>query len=374
VHSHIQHLFGLLEMAHKFKVPNVFVHVITDGRDVPPKSALKYIKQLEQKLSKCSKEWKIATVSGRYYPMDRDKRLQRTQKAYEVLIGKGRTEKSAEEAVKQAYGKGETDEFISPTVIDKQGGIKNNDVVVFFNLRTDRARQIVQTILKKRKTHFVCLVEYSSDIKAPVAFMHQEIKHTLGDVISKHKLKQFRLAESEKWMHVTHFFNGLSDEKFKNESREIIPSPKVATYDKKPEMSAYAITKKAIKVLQSKKYGFFLINFANADMLGHTGDFNAATKAIKTLDECVAYTTQAALGAGFDVIITADHGNAEEMQYKDGSVCTAHSTNKVPFVIISSERKRLRKLKNPCLYHVAPTILQLMGIDKPKEMVKGLLR
>lgn len=385
VHSHTSHLFGLLELAKKFKVKKLFVHVITDGRDVPPKSAEKYIKELEKKLSKLNKDWKIATVTGRFYAMDRDNRWNREHKAYDVMVNaQGVKAKTALDAIKQAYKRGETDEFIQPTIVEPSGIVKSGDTIIFFNFRSDRARQITKAFVqgkfnkfKRRKLlnlNFICMTQYDPDIKAPVAFQPEEIKNSFGEIISKKNLKQFRLAETEKWAHVTYFFNGLSGKIFAREERTLIPSPKVKTYDKTPAMSAYKITKKAIEVFKSKKYAFVLINFSNSDMVGHTGDFHATVKAVKAVDECLAYVANAAQQAGFDIIVTADHGNAEQMQYKDGSPCTAHTTNKVPFIIISKQKVRWRKIKKPCLYHVAPTVLQLMDIERPKEMTKGLLR
>jgi len=385
VHSHIDHLFALLKMAHKRKVSRVYVHAITDGRDVPPQSAMPYLRKVEKELAKYSKNWAIASVMGRYYAMDRDNRWNREHKAYAALVdGEGKRADSIDAAVNDAYARGEADEFIPPTVIDPAGKVNSGDSIIFFNFRSDRARELTRAFVQGRfnkftrrkllKIHFVCLTQYDPDIKAPVAFAPEPVKDTLGDVISKHKLKQFRLAETEKWAHVTYFFNGLSGTIFKNETRCLIPSPKVATYDQKPEMSALAITKEAIKVLSGKKYAFVLINFANADMVGHTGKIEATMKAVQTLDACVGYIVATAQRLGIDVVITADHGNAEQKRYPDGSVCTAHTTNKVPFIIVSSDKHRLRNIKKPALYHVAPTILQLMGIEKPKAMDKGLLR
>ncbi len=385
VHSHIQHLFALIKMAHKQKVRQVYVHAITDGRDVPPKSALKYVRQVEKELAKYGNNWKIATVLGRYYAMDRDNRWNREHKAYSAMVeGEGHAHKTAEEAVLDAYKRGETDEFVLPTVVEPAGLVKKGDSIIFFNFRSDRARELTRAFVqgkfnkfRRRKItslHFTCLTQYDPDIRAPVAFPPTYINDTLGEVISKHKLRQFRLAETEKWAHVTYFFNGLSGKIFNGENRLLIPSPKVATYDKKPEMSAYAITKKAIEVLNTKKYALVLINFANPDMVGHTGKIPETVSAVKTVDECLAYVVATAQRNGYDVVVTADHGNAEQKTYPDGSICTAHTTNKVPFIIVSSEKHRLRKIKKPALYHVAPTILQLMGIQKPKEMEPGLLR
>jgi 2,3-bisphosphoglycerate-independent phosphoglycerate mutase len=385
VHSHIAHMFALLKLAGKCKVKEVYVHAVTDGRDVPPKSALKYIRLVEKELAKYSKDWKIATVLGRYYAMDRDNRWNREHKAYDAMVnGEGHKHKTPETAVHEAYARGETDEFVAPTVIDEKGLVKPGDSIIFWNFRSDRARQLTKAFVQgkfnkfKRKKiinlHFVCLTQYDPDIKAPVAFPPEYITNTLGEVISKNKMRQFRLAETEKWAHVTFFFNGLSGKIFDREDRLLIPSPKVTTYDKTPQMSAVPITKKAIEILNSKKYQFILINFANADMVGHTGRIDQTIQAVRTLDECLAYVVSAAQASGYDVVITADHGNAEQKIYPDGTMCTAHTTNKVPFILISPDRHRLRKIKKPAVYHVAPTVLQLMGIQRPKEMEPGLLR
>ncbi len=386
VHSHINHLFALIKMASKQKVKQVFVHAITDGRDVATQSTMKYLRKVEKELEKYDKKWRIATLMGRYYAMDRDNRWNREHKAYAAMVNcEGHKHSTIDIAVNEAYKRGETDEFIKPTIVgSSDGNVKKGDSVIFFNFRSDRARELTRAFVKgkfnkfkRRKIinlHFVCLTQYDSSIKAPVAFPPEYLKNTLGEIISKNKIKQFRLAETEKWAHVTYFFNGLSGVIFKNEKRLLIPSPKVTTYDKKPEMSALAITKKAIEVLKSKKYGFLLINFSNPDMIGHTGKISETIKAIRVVDECVAYVVATAQNNGVDVIITADHGNAEQERYPDGTPYTAHTTNKVPFILISSEKYRLRKIKKPALYHVAPTVLQLMGLQRPKEMTKGLLR
>jgi len=385
VHSHINHLLALIKMAHLCKVKNLFVHAITDGRDVPPKSATSYLKKVEKALAKYSPDWKIATVIGRYYAMDRDNRWNREHKAYDAMVnGIGHRHKTPQAAVQEAYKRGETDEFIFPTITEPKGIVRPGDSIIFFNFRSDRARQLTRAFVQgrfnkfKRKKlinlHFTCLTQYDPSIKAPVAYPPLNIRNTLGEVISRHNLRQFRLAETEKWAHVTFFFNGLSGKIFRGEDRLLIPSPKVTTYDKAPEMSAIPITKKAIELLNSKKYHFILINFANADMVGHTGKIDETILAIRTLDECLAHVVSAAQANDYAVLITADHGNAEEMLYPDGTVCTAHTTNKVPLILVSSEKHRLRKIKKPALYHVAPTVLQLMGIQKPKEMGPGLLR
>jgi 2,3-bisphosphoglycerate-independent phosphoglycerate mutase len=385
VHSHIAHLFALLKLAHRKKVKNLYVHAITDGRDTPPQSAMPYLRAVEKELAKYSPDWKIASIIGRYYAMDRDNRWNREHKAYDAMVnGIGRKEQDIDSAVNNAYARGEKDEFIQPAILVPAGTVKPGDSVIFFNFRSDRARQLTRAFVQgrfnkfKRKKiinlRFTCLAQYDPDIRAPAAFPPEIPRNTLGEVIARHNLRQFRLAETEKWAHVTYFFNGLSGVIFKGEDRELIPSPKVATYDHKPEMSAYPVTKKAVEILKQGKHAFVLINFANADMVGHTGKIEATMKAIKALDECVAYVVAAAQNAGYSVIVTADHGNAEQKLYPDGTACTAHTTNKVPFILITPDKTRLRNIKKPCLYHVAPTVLQLLGIDLPSEMEPGLLR
>ena len=382
VHSHIEQLFALLDMAKMYKAKQVYVHAITDGRDVEPKSALKYIKQIENKLKSCNKNWKIATVIGRYYAMDRDNRWNREHKAYDAMVNcKGHHHNGAETAIIEAYKRGETDEFVYPTVVGgKTCNVKSGDSVIFFNFRSDRARELTRAFVQGRfnkfKTkklvplNFVCLTQYDPDIKAPVAFEPLCLCNTLGEAISRHGLKQFRLAETEKWAHVTYFFNGLSGVIFENESRLLIPSPKITTYDKKPEMSAYKIKEKLLDVLDKKEYDFILVNFANPDMVGHTGQIQKTIKAIKTVDKCLGEIVNGAKQNNYDIMITADHGNAEEMQ---GKHITSHTTNKVPFILISNKKLKLRKIKDAALYNVAPTILKLMNIEKPEEMTQGLV-
>lgn len=386
VHSHIEHLFALLDMAQKKGVKKLFVHAITDGRDTQPKSALKYIKLLEKKLSTTNKNWRIATLIGRYYAMDRDNRWSREHKAYNAMVNsQGNHCKDAQTALKEAYKRGESDEFIYPTIVDENGRIKSNDSLIFFNFRPDRAREITNAFVqerfnkfKRRKINglrFVCFTQYDEKIKAQVVFHHVEIKNTLGEIVSRSGLKQFRLAETEKWAHVTFFFNGLSGKIFNNEYRLLIPSPRVRTYDKTPEMSALRITEKLAGVLNSGEYDFILANFANPDMVGHTGDFNATVKAIKATDSCLKKIVPLAQKNNFTAIITADHGNAEQMTYPDGSICTSHTKNNVPFIIIDKINKKDKRasLKNGALYNIAPTILELMNLKKPREMSDSLI-
>lgn len=378
VHSNIHHLFALLKMAHQQKVPQVYIHAFLDGRDTPPKSALKYISLTEKELRKYNKNWKIATVTGRYYAMDRDNRWHREHKAYDVMVNcKGHHHKTAEEAVREAYRRGESDEFVKPSLVaGNLCTVKAGDSVIFYNFRSDRAREITRAFLqgkfkgfvRKKLTNlnFVCMTQYDPDIKAPVAFPPIYLTNTLGEVVAKHRLKQFRLAETEKWAHVTYFFNGLTGKVFDGEDRVLIPSPKVRTYDTKPQMSSHKITQEAIEKISSGKYQLIIVNYANADMVGHTGNFEATVQAINALDECIGKLTQSAKEQNYNIIITADHGNAEQMLYPDGTMCTAHTTNKVPFILISTNAKL--KKGNHALYNVAPTVLELLGIKKPKEM------
>jgi len=355
VHSHIDHLLALVKMTKK--VEQVYIHCILDGRDTPPKSAAKYLRILERKLPK---NCKISTIMGRYYAMDRDNRWNRTKKAHSAITKcSGYAYNNWKAALEAAYKRGESDEFVKPTII-AHSKIGKKDSIIFFNFRNDRAKQLTQLFTKTKK-RFVAFTEYYKNIKAEVAFPPVKLKNTLGEVLANNKLKQFRLAETEKWAHATFFFNGLTDKKFRQEKRMLIASPKVATYDKKPEMSANKIKKKAIDTIKNKKYPFIFVNFANADMVGHTGMISKTIKAVKTVDKCLQEIVEAA--KDYNIIITSDHGNAEKMLYSDGSICTAHTTNKVPCIIIGSKIKR-----NGSLYDIAPTVLKLMGIKKPKEM------
>ena len=380
VHSNIHHMFALLKMAHEQKVPQVYIHAFLDGRDTPPVSALKYIRMTEKELLKYNKNWKIATLTGRYYAMDRDNRWHREHKAYDVMVNcKGNHYNSAEEALNDAYKRGETDEFVKPSVVaGKLCTVKQCDGVIFFNFRSDRARQLTRAFVQgrfggfKRKKitplYFVCMTQYDPDIPTPVAFEPLELSNTLGEVVAREGLKQFRLAETEKWAHVTYFFNGLTGKIFKNEERLLIPSPKVSTYDKTPAMSAAKITEEAIRRIKTNKYSLIIMNYSNADMVGHTGNFKATIKAIEILDKCIGRIVEAAQQNNADIIITADHGNAERKRYPDGSRSTAHTTNNVPFILISNKNVNIKKGKNNSLYNIAPTVLELLQLNKPKEM------
>ena len=375
VHSHISHFYALLKLAKKYRVRNVLIHVFLDGRDTPPKSAMKYIKALESQIRKTG-VGKIASLCGRYYAMDRDKRWKRVKLAYDLLtLGKGRKAANAIEGLKLAYQNGESDEFVKPTIIEKRETVKDNDSVIFINFRSDRARQLTEAFVKKKfnnfkrnkkpKVFFVTFVEYEKGLNAKVAFRPIEIKNTLGEWLSKLGLKQLRIAETEKYAHVTYFFNGGREKPFKGEDRILIPSPKVSTYDKKPEMSAYKITKRLLPKI--KDYDFVLVNFANPDMVGHTGNLRATIKAIKAVDECIGKIVKEARKQNRIVVLVGDHGNADQMiDYKTKKPLTSHTFNPVPFIIVSDENNI--ELRNGGLANVAPTLLKLMDLKKPKEM------
>ncbi|MFZ5597159.1 MAG: 2,3-bisphosphoglycerate-independent phosphoglycerate mutase [Bacillota bacterium] len=387
VHSHISHLFALLELARGHRLEKVYVHCFLDGRDVPPDNALEYIEQLEQKIKEL-KTGRIATVSGRYYAMDRDRRWERTEMAYRALVGgRGLRAKSAEAAVKESYGRNETDEFVKPTVIEDGDGnpvavVKDGDAIVFFNFRPDRARQLTRSFVdadfqgfereKIKDLYFVCMTQYDKTIEAPVAFRPQLLKNTLGEVLGAAGIKQLRLAETEKYAHVTFFFNGGVEPPNPGEERILIPSPKVATYDLKPEMSAPAVTEELLGQLGFDRYRVIIVNYANPDMVGHTGDMGAAVKAVETVDRCLGRVVSAVLERDGVVIITADHGNAEIMEDDEGNPVTAHTTDPVPFILIS-EKFKDRELRPGRLEDVAPTMLELLGMEKPPQMTGSSL-
>ncbi|MBU4493216.1 MAG: 2,3-bisphosphoglycerate-independent phosphoglycerate mutase [Nanoarchaeota archaeon] len=372
VHSHISHLFALLRMAKINGVNDVCVHVITDGRDTLPGTAKKYIKMLENEISRLG-IGKIATVIGRYYVMDRNNRWARVKKAYNAIVhGHGFGSISALNAFSNALRKGQTDEFISPTVIKDYKGMNKKDSIIIFNFRSDRAREISYALTNKNFKHFrtgskfslVCMSEYDNRINAPVCFPSPEIKNNFGKVLSKKQMRQLRIAETEKYAHVTFFFNSGVEKPNRREDRIIIPSPKIATYDLKPEMSAYKVRNEVIKRIKSRKYDVIIINFANPDMVGHTGFFNAAVKAVEVVDSCVIDVVDEVKKLKGVVLITADHGNCEEMT---GKRKTSHTTNKVPFIIVSGQKKKIR-LRNGILADIAPTMLDILKIKQPKEM------
>ncbi|MGC9310245.1 MAG: 2,3-bisphosphoglycerate-independent phosphoglycerate mutase [Candidatus Aenigmatarchaeota archaeon] len=384
VHAHTNHLFALLKMAKKRKVKKIFIHFIADGRDVPEKSAEKYVAMVETEAKRAGA--KIATVCGRYYAMDRDNNWGRTKAAYDLLVhGKGFLAKSAKDAVKQAYKRGDkTDYYIRPTVIaDKKKQplalIGNKDSVIFFNFRTDRPRQLTAAFTKKTFTRFkrgrlpkvlfTTMTQYDKTFKCPFAFSEEAVKNSLGEILSKSNLKQLRIAETEKYAHVTYFFNAQNEKPNKGEKRIMVPSPKVPSYDLKPEMSAPKIAKELVRQIEGGKFDFILANFANCDLVGHSAVKKAIIKAVEVVDECVGEVTKAGLDNGYTVVLTADHGSAEDKLYPDGKPKPAHSTNPVPFIVVSNdERLRKAKLRRGGQKDVAPTILKLMGLKKPKGM------
>lgn len=379
VHSHMNHLFALLEFCKQKKIRKVWVHFFSDGRDTKPKQAPQLLKALEQKMRRL-RIGKIGVVSGRYYAMDRDKRWKRTRKAFECLVQtKGFQEKSAVQAIRNAYRRGESDEFIQPTVIKGFQGIQKNDSAIFFNFRLDRARQLTQALVekkfagfkrKKMPLCFVAMCPYYKPMNALVAFGEPHLKNVLGEVLSKKGVKQLRVAETEKYAHVTYFFNGENEKPFKNETRMVLPSPKVATYDKTPNMRANEITKKVVKVLEQKKFGAIVCNFANGDMIGHTGNLKACVQSIETLDACVKRIVAATLKQNGFVIVTADHGNCEAVGSRK-ELHKNHTTNPVPCWIVCNPRVRI--LLRGTLANVAPTFLELFGIPKPVEMTANSL-
>lgn len=376
VHSHIDHLFGLLMMAKKYGV-KAYIHAFLDGRDTPPESALDFIKTVEAKATEIG-AGEIATLSGRYYAMDRDKNWDRVQKAYEAMVyGKGNTAASAVEAIEKSYAEKVTDEFVIPTVIKPEGTIKKGDVFINFNFRPDRAREITRALNDKEFTGFereylglkyYCMRQYDATIDAPVVYGEKDINNTFGEVISKAGLKQLRTAETEKYAHVTFFFNGGKEAQYEGEDRKLVASPKVATYDLQPEMSACGVTEVLMEALNSDTYDVIIINYANPDMVGHTGVFDAAVSAVKKIDLCLGKVAEKVLELDGTLLVTADHGNVELMEDPVTKIpFTAHTTNKVPFIMISNKYKNY-KLEDGKLSDIAPTMLEILGLDKPEEM------
>lgn len=382
VHSHIEHLKGLLEFAKKEGLQKVYVHAFMDGRDVPPSSGKDFIIKAEEMMKEVG-VGQIATVSGRYYAMDRDNRWERVQLAYNaIVLGEGEKASSAVEAIDNSYHDEKTDEFVLPCVIEEDGHptatIKNGDSVVFFNFRPDRARELTRAINDKefagfnRETldlTFVTMTQYDKTLeRVNIAFKPQTLVNTLGEYVSSKGLEQLRIAETEKYAHVTFFFNGGVEKENPGEERKVIPSPKVATYDLKPEMSAYEVTDELLNRLDQDKYDMIILNFANPDMVGHTGVVQAAVKAIEAVDECLGKIVDKVLEKDGTVFITADHGNAEtEIDFSTGNPFTAHTTNPVPFVWVSNNIDG-RTLKSGKLADIAPTMLNVMNLEVPEEM------
>ena len=380
VHSHIRHLYAILELAKRKDFENVYVHCFLDGRDTLPASAENFISDLERKMAEKG-VGKIASISGRFYSMDRDKRWPRVEKAYKAIVcGEGEKSISAVKAIEESYQKEVFDEFVVPTVITNTEGkplakVEKNDSIIFFNFRPDRAREITRSIVDSKfkdferkyiKTYFVCMTSYDETMpNVKIAFKKEDIKNTFGEYISKKGLTQLRIAETEKYAHVTFFFNGGEEKQYEGEDRILIPSPKVETYDMKPEMSAFEVTDKVVEAIESKKYDSIILNYANPDMVGHTGSIEATVRALEAIDKCVQKVVNAINKVKGVLLITADHGNCEQMiDYKTGEPHTAHTTNPVPLAIIGLNQK----LKEGRLADIAPTMLEIMGLEKPEEM------
>ena len=391
VHSHLEHLYALVRMAKEQGLSKVYIHCFMDGRDTPPRSGEGYIRQLEEKLNEIG-AGEIATVSGRYYAMDRDNRFERVERAYAALVyGEGFTAESGHEAMEKSYARGDSDEFVQPTVILKNGKpvatVQPDDSIIFFNFRPDRARELTRAFLfadfdgfERKKGFFpltyVSMTQYDKTFedKLSVAFKPETLQNTLGQYLAKLHKTQLRIAETEKYAHVTFFFNGGVEAPNPLEDRCLIPSPKVATYDLKPEMSAYEVTEEAVKRIDSGKYDVMILNFANPDMVGHTGVMEAAVKAVHAVDACLEKVVDAILRQGGRCIITADHGNCEYMwDEKQNAPFTAHTTNPVPCVLVDDTRKNVKLRSDGRLSDLSPTLLDLMGVEKPAEMTGNTL-
>ena len=384
VHSHINHLIELIKIYDEENIPNIFIHAFTDGRDVDPHSGINFIKNLENITKKTSA--KIATIIGRYYAMDRDNRWDRTKIAYDLITNSiGERSRNIVESIKKSYDLGISDEFLKPIVMENEynqpiAKIEEEDVVVFFNFRTDRCRQLTKVISQKSikelnlnplKLHLLTMTNYDNSFSnINIIFDKENIKETLGEILSREGKIQIRIAETEKYPHVTFFFNGGRENPFSGEERILCPSPKVATYDLQPEMSAYEIKDAIIPEIQKETADFICLNFANPDMVGHTGNLNAAVKACEAVDECVKDIIEEALKKDYKSIIISDHGNCEKMENEDGTPNTAHTINPVPIILVENEK---RKIGNGILANIAPTILELMGINKPLLMDKDSL-
>ncbi|HLB59337.1 MAG TPA: 2,3-bisphosphoglycerate-independent phosphoglycerate mutase [Bdellovibrionota bacterium] len=385
VHSQLSHILASIQLAKKEGVKELFLHACLDGRDTPPKSAETYIKKVERTMSE-EGIGSIATIMGRFYGMDRDKRWDRTALAYRALVyGEGLRPGTATHVLKAAYNRNETDEFVLPTVINPNGVIKDQDVLFFFNFRADRMRQMVLAMTddsfnyferpnRPKLSYVASMTSYHDDYTLPVAFPPVKLDQILGEVISAQGWSQLRIAETEKYAHVTFFFNGGNDQASKGEDWVLIPSPKdIKTYDLKPEMSARPLTEELIKRMRSKKYQFVLINFANPDMVGHSGNFPAVVKALEVVDECLGKIIDVIEKGRWIALITADHGNSDQLiDYETGGPLTSHTTHPVPFIVIDPE-KRIKQLQNGRLCDVAPTILDLMDVKKPSSMTGGSL-
>lgn len=378
VHSHITHLFALLDMAKKHRLKKVYIHGLLDGRDVPPRSALNYIDRLQNYIDKTG-IGQICTIAGRYYGMDRDNRWERVKIFYEALTeGKGLLAKSAGQALEMAYERNESDEFVLPTHIGTPAVVLDSDSIIMFNFRPDRAREITRCFAddnfngferspRKSDLFYVCMTQYDAEMpNVFVAYPPPSLKNTFGEYVSNLGLKQLRIAETEKYAHVTFFFNGGIEAPYNGEDRILIPSPKVPTYDQKPEMSAVEITDRVIELIEEKTYDFIILNFANTDMVGHTGIMDAAVKAVEALDTCIGRIVKSLLENEGQLILTSDHGNADFMQDEKGNVVTAHSLNPVPFLVIAKREIALKD--GGVLADIAPSLLYLASVEKPVEM------
>ena len=380
VHSHQRHMEAIIEMARREQIGAVYLHLFLDGRDTPPNSAEQFVLDLDEKL-KAYPNAKIATVTGRYYAMDRDKRWDRVEKAYLCLTeGSGNKAPSALDAIRASYKEKITDEFVLPTVIASEGLIRDGDGVIFFNFRADRARELTRALTdeefngfsRRRRidlANFATMTQYDETFKVPVAYAPREIRRILGEITSQANVRQLRIAETEKYAHVTYFFNGGEESKFPGEERILIPSPRdVATYDLKPEMSAREVTESLVKYVREQDVGLVIANYANADMVGHTGNFEAAVRAVEVIDDCLGKVVDAAMSKKGKVVITADHGNIEQLiDYDTGMPHTAHTTNLVPVILVDEERPKCR-LSQGSGVDIAPTILQLLNLAQPQEM------
>ena len=384
VHSHMEHLYGIVEMAKKNGLDKVYIHAFLDGRDVPPSSAADYMAEAVAELDKIGLG-KIATISGRFYAMDRDNAWDRVEKAYAALVyGEGVKESDPVQAIKNSYANEVTDEFMLPTVIDGGAQIKADDSVIFFNFRPDRARQITRSFVdpdftgfERKKgffpVNFVCMAQYDATMpNVSVAYPPEQLTMTMGEYLAKLGKTQLRIAETQKYAHVTFFFNGGEEKQFEGEDRILIKSPDVPTFDLKPEMSAYEVCDAVCEAIESDKYDVIILNYANCDMVGHTGIFDAAVKAVEATDECVGRMVNAILAKGGAALITADHGNADKMMEPDGSPFTAHTTNPVPLIAVGVEGELI---EGGVLADLAPTMLDIMGVPQPEEMTgKSLLK
>jgi 2,3-bisphosphoglycerate-independent phosphoglycerate mutase len=389
VHSHVEHLHACVELARREGVGRVFVHAFTDGRDTPPRSGLEYVRQVENRFKEHG-YGKVASVCGRYFAMDRDKRWDRVSQAYAAVVkGEGRKVSSGVNAMEVAYAEGETDEFVKPSVVTDGEGrpvgpVKDGDAVIFFNFRSDRAREITRAIAEDgfkdfdrgpqvKLSAYVCLTQYDATFPWPIAFAAQDLSEIFPEIVARSGARQLRTAETEKYAHVTFFFNGGRETVYQNEDRILVPSPRdVKTYDQKPEMSAREVTDKLLVAMQTGGYGFTLANFANPDMVGHTGILDAAVKAVKVVDECVGRLWAQAQKQGWAMMITADHGNCEMMvDPVTGEPHTAHTLNPVPFILADPDLRGAKLREKGVLADVAPTALAVMGLPQPKEM-KGL--